>query len=353
MTRLGTTKAPRGAFLLATCLRLEIMVAGDADDLDRVLAETFGDAPPGRRLAGPAAVRHLMRVAAGLESPLVGELEIWTQFRQAVVAAKEAGIHGRCLRLLEEAVAAGRRARSLLPSTPHGSLASTAARCVEGSEAVAVLGAGAMGKAVVEALDRTTVARVVVVARDPGKTRSAGEVWGFDRAEEALVAFPAVISATSAKRRLVPAQRLARLLASRDTPLLLVDLGMPPDFDVPVGAPVEYVAIDQLAGMASHRVDATAAERHTDEAAARAWHRYQERNGPTITALYSAADAVVERTVARFAGRLADPGDVAVLRQTAHTVARTLLAAPVARLHRPERSAEIAAVLADAFDLEP
>jgi glutamyl-tRNA reductase len=64
------------------------------------------------------------------------------------------------------------------------------------------------------------------------------------------------------------------------------------------------------------------------------------------------ADEVVDRAVRRFSGRLADQGDEAILRQTAHTVARTLLAGPVEYLKRSRGASEAVEMIADAFGVE-
>ena len=104
---------PAGTFVLSTCLRAEVVVAGDRSALEPVLVGLLGSVPdvPGAvvRSGGEATV-HLFRVAAGLESPVRGEVEILTQFRQAVRTAKnEGGVDGGFSKLLEAAVAAGRK----------------------------------------------------------------------------------------------------------------------------------------------------------------------------------------------------------------------------------------------------
>jgi hypothetical protein len=64
------------------------------------------------------------------------------------------------------------------------------------------------------------------------------------------------------------------------------------------------------------------------------------------------ADEIVEAAVRRFSGRLRDIGDAEVVRQTAHTVARTLLAGPVSYLKGESRAPEAIDILAEAFGVE-
>src|SRR5690606_5789336 len=101
------------AFLLSTCLRVEVAVAG-GDDLARsALQALYGRSPrPAEVRHEREAFLHLCRVAAGLESPVVGEVEVLGQFRAAVAAF--AGTYPRShplRRVLDGAVAAARAAR--------------------------------------------------------------------------------------------------------------------------------------------------------------------------------------------------------------------------------------------------
>ncbi len=349
-----------GTFVLATCLRLEIAVAGGPDALDQAIAAAFDPAPEagsGQVRSGQAAAHHLFRVAAGLESPILGEHEILTQFRQTVLAAEEAGaIDGLFAKLLETAVSVGRSARELLPGSPHDSLAAVAAQAVGTATRVAVFGSGTIAHSVVHGLlGLPAPPDVTIVARRPDKVAIPGvDVWSFDRAQEALAGFPAVVSATSAKRRLVPEHELTGLLAARDTPLTLVDMAMPPDFAPPPGSPIDYLDIDVLARMASRRVRSDKADALVAAAAADAYRRVSDHHalGPVIGELMRTADGIVGETVERFAAKLKDEADRAVLRQTAHTVARKLLADPVAYLQSPDRRPEAVDTIAEAFGLE-
>ncbi len=360
--RLRGTEPLRNAFVLATCLRIEVVVAGSRDDLEQKVAEVFGE-PSVIGLAtvrvGEKAVEHLFRIAAGLESPILGEQEILGQFRQSLQAAREGGgvADGLFSKLLDTAVSVGRQARQLLPESPHDSMAAVAAQVVGGAERVAVLGSGSIAKSVVMGLlGLPAPPEVTVVARNPDKVTIDGiSVLSFDHAENVLDEFPAVISATSAKQRLVSDQRLADVLAARsNTPLTLVDMAMPPDFAPPSDSDVRYVDIDDLARMADRRPRRDDADAMVTAAAADAYRHLSNHVsvGPVIGGLMQTGDGIVERVVDRFAGRLKDADDRAVLEQTAHTVARTLLAGPVAYVKAADRSQEALDVIAEAFGFD-
>ena len=345
-------------FALSTCLRVELAQPFPEDRLRYELEALFGDMEGGAEptiRAGQTAVTHLYRVASGLESPILGEHEILTQFRQSLIESEENGrVGGLFARLLESAVSVGRRARELLPASPHNSMAAVASQAVGAAERVAVLGSGVMAGAVVDGLALLPAPpRVTVVARHPEKVadRTGVEVLAFEHARRVIQEFPAVISATSAKGRLIDGYSLSDAVAGRATPLLLVDMAMPPDFRPSPSEAITYVAIDDLARMADRRPRSGDADDFVEAAAADAYRQYRDHHevGPLIGGLMTSADAVVDDAVRRFSGRLRDPSDEAVLRQSAHTVARTLLAGPISYLKTGDRTSEAIDVITDAF----
>ena len=356
LTNALLTADTTGTFVLATCLRIEVAVPGDADHLAAALSQIFGQIPEARSgvvRAGSDAVEHLFRVAAGLESPVVGEPEILTQFRAALHTTKD-GLDGLFQRIFEQAIPVGKSARELLPFNPHESMASVAAQVVGHADAVAVLGSGVMATAVAEALKLLpSPPEITVAARHPERVSvSDVEIVGFDEARALLAAFPAVVSATSAKTRLVPADELSEIIAARTRPLALVDMAMPPDFQVPADAAVTYTDIDGLARRAARHVQSEAADRFVAQSAEEAYQRVATHHevGPVIKHLMDRADLLVNQTVDRFAGRLTDPDDEHGLRQAAHTVARALLAEPVSYV-KGSRQSEVDAV-AEAFGFD-
>ncbi|MEX1004568.1 MAG: hypothetical protein WD990_11440 [Acidimicrobiia bacterium] len=347
-------------FLLSTCLRTEVVVGGDIEHLRRTLERLFGsnvDVGLAKVRHDADAVEHVYRVAAGLESPIRGEAEILTQFRRTLAKAAETGaVSGLFSKLIETAVAVGRQAREAMPDSPHDSMAAVAAQTVGNADRVAVLGSGAMATAVVRALQGLPAPpAVTIVARHPERVSVVSvDVWHFDRALEAIEDFPAVISATSAKKRLVDSDRMAVVVQRRSSPVTLVDMAMPPDFAVSPSATLRYLDIDDLARMAERRPRGDEADEFVRRAALEAHRSFVDHHqvGPVIGGLTRRADDIVESTVARFSGRLQSQDDQAVLRQAAHTVARTLLAGPIAYIKQPDRVPEAVDVVADAFGVD-
>lgn len=159
--RLGAP--PVGSVLLRTCHRVELL------GTRATIAAHTGLLREGRPLLGEDAVRHLLRLAVGLESAVVGEDQVLHQLRTAVRAARSQGPLPPALgHLLDQALRQGRSARSWLPARRR-SLADVAFDQLDGvdwtSAGVTVVGRGPMGR-LLAAAATTRGARPVMTGRD-------------------------------------------------------------------------------------------------------------------------------------------------------------------------------------------
>jgi len=158
--------------LLDTCHRAELYGFGTPPDLGAGM----------QLVSGTEAVKHLMRVAAGLDSAIVGEDEVLHQVRSALGTARAAKeLDRRLQRLFETAIGAGRRARAGRTAT-SGSLAQRAVawlrqRSPLASRSVLIAGAGRMGSALAHSA-RQSGAAIVVASRDETRARRLAKVHG-------------------------------------------------------------------------------------------------------------------------------------------------------------------------------
>ena len=344
----------RHAFLLSTCLRIEIAWAADPEAGPDLLARLYGDP----RSIDQAVVRsdedaflHLSRVAAGLDSPLVGETEVLSQFRHAVSVMPEASLSGSDLsRVLNAAVGVARTTRRLLGDTPRGSLGAVAARAAATSGPVAILGSGAMARA---AAGHLGWGKVTIFARRTVEV-GGGSTVPWEQAAGALATYPVVISTVPGNGPLFPAEVIARALGSRSEPLLLIDLGMPPGFDRrAVADGVRYMGVDEVASSVTTRPSSEAEQRILRGASA-VWRRLSvpDRVGAVIAAMMEQADEAVAEEVQRFGDRLAVADDPErILRQLAHSVARRVLHRPISYVSSSDRGIDVAETLAEAFGI--
>ncbi len=338
------------AFLLSTCLRIEVAVAGDTASAAAALGSIYGD--PGL-LAG-ATVRtdgdaflYLSRLAAGLESPIVGEREVLAQFRRAVSACGEAA---ELTHMLQRAVGVARSIRRMSDG-PVGSLATLAAARVASFERIAVLGSGAMARAAAAALD----GKVTMFARRPDRSGNhLARPWSD--LPQAFQAFPAVIAAVPGPGDTADIRGVLQQVGGRTQRLVVIDLGMPPLLAELAGVPgVRFVDIDELAAGADPQPGPEISSAATREAA-RAWAQLSgdDRISSVIATLIGQADEAVQDEVRRFAHRVAAADDPEpVLRQLAHTVARRILHPPISYISSAPDRRQALDVLERAFGVEP
>lgn len=164
--------ASHDAILLSTCHRVELYGFGTMPDLDaRLQVET-----------GEQAVRHLIRVATGLESAIIGEDEVLHQVRDALARARALqSLDGRLQRLFETAIAAGRRARAGRTAT-SGNLAQRAVAWLQKrstlvGRTVLIAGAGRMGSSLAHAA-RLAGAEITIASRDASRANRLARVYG-------------------------------------------------------------------------------------------------------------------------------------------------------------------------------
>jgi glutamyl-tRNA reductase len=286
--------------LLATCNRLEAYAIGDeaaALHARTALIAATG-VPPAeldrhlRPIPGLQAVEHLFSVVSGLDSQMVGEAEIAGQAKDAYADALARGMTGPVLnRVFQRAFQAGAWARTHTGISQGqvslGNVAVELATRVFGKLAdarVLVLGTGEVGRQVVQALVSRGASQVSVASRTFANARAlAEEVSGAsltlaDALQQAH-AHDVIVGCASVERALFDAEAVRELTRRRaGRPLLLVDLGVPRNFDA-ASRTVEgaYLCdLDDLAAVANANLQARLAEVERarvalGEKAARAW----------------------------------------------------------------------------------
>jgi glutamyl-tRNA reductase len=277
---------------VATCNRVEIVARAPREEanLRRRLFETLTGSPPTtgeaeawfRRWNGEDAAIHLFEVAAGLDSPQLGEREIQGQLRAALDVARAAGTSGLLVdSLVEEALRVARRvhARTQLGSG-RVSLAEIAAdllleRVRRTPSPVALIGVTDITRRCAEALLREGAAIVVVNrtlarAEEAVAALGAGEAVGLDDFRLRPPRVEALLCSTGASEPVLDRAALERLAAhtASQEPPLVVDLAVPPDVDPEVARLVEVprVGMDEIHDLAR----AQHAARSGEAAAARA-----------------------------------------------------------------------------------
>jgi glutamyl-tRNA reductase len=356
------------AVVLSTCSRTEIYAVPEKADpggLLELLAEhTQAVAeelrPCAETRSGLDAVEHLFRVTGGLDSRVIGEVEIHGQVRMAFREAHTAGMTGPILgRLFPAALLAGRRVRE--ETTLGVQARSLASRAVDiglasldglADPIIVVVGSGRMATAAVEHLGRLDQ-RPQVAARNEAlaaRLAGSGQVCPMPALVSGVGKADLVICATSAAQHVVTFAQVSEAMAARQSrPLTVVDLSVPRNVDAAV-ASVAGVRLIDLEGMnddwtadpqlaaaldAGTAIVEAAVQRYADGVAA-------GRAGPFIAALRRH----VEEACLRELSKMTDSQSLGQrdLARAAHAVAGKIL-------HRPTITARMAAASGDTATL--
>jgi glutamyl-tRNA reductase len=373
--------------VLSTCNRAELYVACDDVEMARAELVSFVESfhgvdaaalePHVYHVVDIEAARHLFRVAAGLDSLVVGEPQILGQVKEAHGAARDAATAGPLLnRLFHSSFAVGKRVRSetgLGAGAVSVSFAAVAlAKKIFGNldgRAVVVIGAGEMGKLTAQHMKSQGVRNVTIVSRTMANAaRTADAIGGataapWDDMDAALVASDIVITATGAASPVLTKARIeAAMRQRRSRPLFIIDIAVPRDVEAAAGE-IEQVFlynIDDLQAavrenMARRTSEVTRAEAIVDEELDKfgSWMRARGVI-PTVVALRQSFEAIRRAELDRLDFKLSalpqEARDEARARvdEITHLIVEKLLLTPTEQL-KSLGDQETAAIYAEAI----
>lgn len=255
-----------GAVLLQTCNRVEVLVQGDAKDLAAYLAEQGRDGF--WIMEGKEVLRHLLELASGLDSMIVGEDQILGQLRQALTTSQECGTCSKILELcINKAVHVGSRVRQCTGinrgALSIGSAAVELAEEILGGLAdrhILVVGSGEIGSLVAQALAAKKLTALYVTNRTYERAATlakkiGGRAVNFRDLYHYITLSDVVISCTAAPHPVIHAGPLREAMQGvrwpldhHPRPLILIDIAQPRDIEEEVGriAGIHLFSIDNL-----------------------------------------------------------------------------------------------------------
>jgi len=319
--------------IVSTCNRVEILAAieSPAVDVTSFLHRHFRLDP---ELLAPhlyehrdqEAVRHLFRVAASLDSMVVGEPQILGQVKEAFAVARASGtVGGQLEHLLQSAFAVAKKVRTETEigsnSVSIASVAVEMARKIFGSlqgRKVFLVGAGKMSELAARHLVQQGAGAILVTNRTLERARRmadafAGQVIHFEELYEAAGQADIIISSTGAPHPIFRREHgQAFLQRRRNRPMFFIDIAVPRDVDPSMG---------QLEGIFVYDIDdlqqvavAHLTERSREAIAAEALievevQRFQQRQlavnvAPAIVALQRQAEEIRQVELKRAQARL-------------------------------------------------
>ena len=391
LARLSARTELSEVMFVSTCNRVEVIALAPDDHVEAALRAIREELARHGGLAydaelaaylydirGDEAVRHIFRVAASLDSMVLGEPQILGQVKDAYDAAIAAGaLKGKLGRCVSRAFAAAKRVRTETGigagSVSISSVAVDLARRVFGDltdHAVLLLGAGEMAEAAAPSLGRGARAlrvcnrsfdRAAALARE---MHASAVPWEGLEAE--LVQADVVVASTASRTPVVTREMVKRAMkARRGRTLLFADIAVPRNVEPAVHAidNVYVYNVDDLEqevgrGMNARRGELEAAEKIVSEEVTEflAWSRGMEVQ-PTVVAMRAKARAVFFAELERSLGRLKHlEADRAALAQMLESAVSKFLHAPTTRLKARAAGSgdagELAATVRFLFDLE-
>lgn len=364
------------AVVLGTCNRVELYLARNETEApvhSPLIAEFLGEIhgvsaddvlPHLYERADADAVRHVFRVAAGLDSVVIGEGQIAGQVKDAFEEAQKAGATGPFLNaLFPAATRVSKRVRTETRiAEGHVSVSSAAVDFVREvfntftDKTVLVIGAGEMGRLTLNHIQELHPARVLVTNRSPERaehaaTECGGQAIPWEQLDDALVQADIVLSTTGAPEPIVSRRRFDEKVRPRRGRRVLVvfDMAVPRDFDHRLhdGDRVSVFNVDDLTRVA----DQCVAERRKHLPAAEAivtgevtkfvqdWNR--RKDGPVIGQLMAEVDRVREAVLLplleKMNGKLTD-ADKAYVEGAFRLFQNKLLHGPIAALQEDSRT---------------
>jgi glutamyl-tRNA reductase len=303
------------AIIISTCNRVEIIASTPAstqegfERLLKFLCQHHKIQPESLdghlyRRADAEAIRHIFRVAASLDSMVVGESQILGQVKEAYRLAAEAGAVGRVLgQLMDRAISVAKRIRSqtaiALKPVSISSVAVDLAGQIFGqltNKIVLLIGAGEMAEAAARHLAQAGASKLIVTNRTLERAQQIAQTYGgqaahIDQIYDLLKTCDIVICSAAAEQYLIVCDQAARALrARRRGPILFIDISVPRNVDPAIASLDDAFLfdIDDLKSVAEQnlrerRREALAAEQIIDREVECFLHHLNSLDmGPTI-----------------------------------------------------------------------
>lgn len=379
----------REAVMLQTCGRIEFYA--DVDEYEAGVAQLksfllhFRHGAIGYdlesylyTLLGGEAVEHLLRVATGLDSMLIGEAEILGQVKDAYVQAQRAHSIGSNLhRLFSEAVRAGKVARAT--TRIGGESLSLATAAVETAKArgalrgacVLIAGAGKMGRGALARLRDEGASRIVVANRTLDRAHAlvdetgVGEAIALPDLQAVLAQTDVAICSTGSSQFILTRTAIEEAMARRPRrPLLIVDLAVPRDVD-PDAASVQNVTLVDVDGLQPVIEERLVLRREAIPDVERIIERHRDRfirwyrarlAAPIIASLTQKAESIRIAELERLYSRCPELGERerALVAGMSLTIVSKLLHSAIANIREKASEGEVlshARVLDELFEL--
>jgi len=389
LQELKRTKSVLEGVIIATCNRTEIFVVVDRLHMCGYFIRSFMEKWFGipreeftkhlYMYEDEQAIRHLFRVACGLDSMVLGETQILGQVRSAFLLSQREKGTGKWFNMLfKQAVTLSKRAHSETSIGESAVSVSYAAvelgKRIFGSftgKRVLILGAGKMSELTAKHLSGAGAEEVIVANRTFGRAQELaakfnGTPCSMQEAMNRLTEVDILISSTGAEGYVITQSQVAKSMQQRpDRPLFMIDIAVPRDIDPSIGE-LDHVFlydIDDLEGIVESNLEMRRGEavkiEEMIEAEIEAFGNWLQTLGvkPVIRALQEKSSAIHETTLESMFNKLPelDERQRKVIRRLTKSIVNQMMHDPINRIKElagEEKGAEALDWFTQIFALE-
>jgi glutamyl-tRNA reductase len=377
-----------GCVILSTCNRMEIYAA--SRNVDAALAEIWSvlAAESGIEVEElqeylysftcEQAIEHLFRVASGLDSMILGEMEILGQVARAYQFACENSACNSVLNVLfQRALKVGKQVRNQTRigtgASSVGAAAVELARKTFGDiqgRSILLIGAGEVGRLVARNIANNGASQVMVCNRSYDKAQELASEFGgsavpFETLTKCMARADLILSCTAAPDYIISREQLAAVMSTRNgKPLFLIDLAVPRDIE-PESSQLQCVRlcnVDDLQSMVNESMSEREAEARKAETIIekaldnfRTWLNSRHAV-PVIQALYKKGEEIRDSELEKAMRKLGTltEREENVIRSMANSIANRLMNTPIVQLRQyaqTEQGQLYVQFVQDLFDL--
>jgi glutamyl-tRNA reductase len=371
--------------ILQTCNRVEVFAAAKNPDEGKLLEEwassvglpekDFENVEISR---GREAVMHLMKLASGLDSLVVGEDQILGQVRRALEFSRSGRYASANLSLIfDRAIRVGSRVRTATGINKGSvSIASVAVNIAEEyfdelkGRTIMLIGTGEGASLVAKVLKKRDV-EFMVASRAPERAQAfaetvAGTPIPFDSALEMLRKVDVIFTATVAPYRLITFERIENAMKNRREGMMIFDLSNPRTVDERVATihGVKLINMDQIAelvgkNMRSRMKEINSAEKLIDgEMKSVDTMMKRMKAEPVVVSVFKNVDTIRERELKKalsMLGKKLGPEEAKVIEQLSYAIVEGVLSTPMNNLRKVTEegeSEELMKIVAKLFKYE-
>jgi len=371
--------------ILQTCNRVEVFAAAKDPDEGRLLEEWASSVGlPEKDIVnveisrGRDAVMHLMKLASGLDSLVVGEDQILGQVRRALEFSRSGRYASTNLSLVfDRALKVGSRVRTVTGiNKGNVSIASVAVNLAEEyfdelkGKTIMLIGTGEGASLVAKVLKKRDI-DFMVASRAPERAQSfaetvAGTPIPFDNALEMLRKVDVMFTATVAPYRLITFERIENAMKDRKEGMMIFDLSNPRTVDEKVATihGIKLINMDQIAelvgkNMRSRMKEINSAEKLIDgEMKSVDTIMKRMKAEPVVVSVFKNVDTIRERELKRalaMLGKKLGPEEAKVVEQLSYAIVEGVLSTPMNNLRKEieeGQSEELMKIVAKLFKYE-